>query len=384
MNGYTQFKTHREMDLKQFHKDVIEQKAHGQVIWQPRILCWYGDRMFTHGQLPGKYKGLDSPNLYRELGCSNRIYEYGYAIRRVEDPQVKEYEVKLSDSEIKYVKESPVGTISCIYKSNTSNYGVYPSKWWIESEEDMKIAMWIEERCHFEWDEEKFQEIDAIWGDLGLPAIYVPRVNIQSLYLETMGVEGAIYALMDYPELVEEYFKILDASSERFIDVLNESVIQFVNFADNLHGGTLSPAYFEKYVLPTYQRRNELLHKANKFTYSHWDGDTKSLLPYAKLCGLDGIEAITPKPQGDVTLEEVKEALGDEVFLIDGIAAVLFDETYPVEMLVEQTKQVIELFAPKLILGISDEMSSTGNIERIRIVGDIVDEYNKKVLSIKA
>lgn len=72
------------------------------------------------------------------------------------------------------------------------------------------------------------------------------------------------------------------------------------------------------------------------------------------------------------------------MFLIDGIAAVLFDETYPVEMLVEQTKQVIELFAPKLILGISDEMSSTGNIERIRIVGDIVDEYNKKVLSIKA
>jgi len=31
---------------------------------------------------------------------------------------------------------------------------------------------------------------------------------------------------------------------------------------------------------------------------------------------------------------------------------------------------------PKLILGISDEMSSRGDIERIRLVGRVVDDYN--------
>ncbi len=40
---------------------------------------------------------------------------------------------------------------------------------------------------------------------------------------------------------------------------------------------------------------------------------------------LDGIEAITPQPQGDVTLEEIKEALSDDMFLLDGIPAILFD-----------------------------------------------------------
>jgi hypothetical protein len=38
--------------------------------------------------------------------------------------------------------------------------------------------------------------------------------------------------------------------------------------------------------------------------------------------------------------------------------------------------KLIDLFAPNLILGISDEISSTGDIERIRLVGRIVDEYN--------
>jgi hypothetical protein len=30
------------------------------------------------------------------------------------------------------------------------------------------------------------------------------------------------------------------------------------------------------------------------------------------------------------------------------------------------------------VLGISDEISSTGDIERIRIVGEIVDKYNSQ------
>jgi hypothetical protein len=45
-------------------------------------------------------------------------------------------------------------------------------------------------------------------------------------------------------------------------------------------------------------------------------------------------------------------------------------------VLEECTRRLIELFAPKLILGISDEISSTGDIERIRLVGKIVEEYN--------
>lgn len=100
------------------------------------------------------------------------------------------------------------------------------------------------------------------------------------------------------------------------------------------------------------------------------------MLTYARETGLDGIEAITPKPQGDVTLAEIKAALGDEMFLLDGIPALYFDDLFSEEMLVACTHQLIDLFAPKLVLGISDEISSTGDIERVRIVGEIVAEYN--------
>jgi hypothetical protein len=141
----------------------------------------------------------------------------------------------------------------------------------------------------------------------------------------------------------------------------------------------LSPDLFLKYHLPACQRRCERLHRANKFVSSHWDGDTKPILQYARETGLDGIEAITPLPQGDVTLEEIKEGLGDDLFLLDGLPAILFDSSYPVSMLEDYTYRLIDLFAPKLVLGISDELSSTGDIERVRIVGQIVDKYNAAI-----
>ncbi len=79
-----------------------------------------------------------------------------------------------------------------------------------------------------------------------------------------------------------------------------------------------------------------------------------------------------------MTLEEILAGLGNDMVLVDGLPAILFDEIYPVSMLEEYTHRLIEMFAPRLVLGISDEISSTGDIERVRVVGKIVDAYNAR------
>lgn len=358
------------------NRAIIRGESGGRVLWQPRIICWYGDREFSGTPLPAPYTGMSLRELYEALGCSNRIYDYNSAIRVIEDPSIHRYSQQLDELRTRHVIETPEGTIDCVLRRNTSNYGEYFEKWWIEDQKDMEVQMYIEAHQDYEFSQEEYDKVYAIWGENGLGSMYFPRVSVQSLFNDTMGVEGAIYALMDMPDVCEEYFKVKRANHDRYIEMLKKSCFEWVNFGDNVHCATLPPSLFEKYVLPEYQHRNELLHEAGLYTFAHWDGDTKAILKYAKETGLDGIEAITPKPQGDVTLEEVKAALGDEVDLVDGIAAVLFDETYPLEMLKEQTQKVIDLFAGHLILGISDEMSSTGNIDRIKYVGEIVDKHN--------
>ena len=370
---------HANLDLAALHRDVIQGTSDGMIIWQPRIECWYEDREYRGEAFPGQYKGLDRNGIFRKLGCSHRNYEFNRCFKRIDDARIEKSSRKLSDTETENVMRTPVGTVNSIVVSNTSNPGTFTKKWWIASEEDMKVMSWIEERCSWEWDNDVYCELLPIWGDLGLPTMFMPRINIQHLYVDVMGGEEGIFAIYDYPGTVERYFRVLSENHERLIEVINRSPIEIINFGDNVHSGLLPPELFVRYALPEYQKRNEQLHKASKFTHPHWDGDTKPILRFARECGFDGVEAVTPKPQGDVTPEEIKEAFGDELFLLDGIAALLFEDSYPLEELEQQAKQLIELFAPKLILGISDEISSRGNLDRIEFVGKIVDDYNAGV-----
>jgi hypothetical protein len=370
---------HRNLNLAKLHRDVIREKAGGKIIWQPRIGCWLQDKRFAGEKLPEPYEGLTMPGIYRELGCSARIYEYNSCFKKKDDPQVRNYSRDLSEVLTEHVVETPAGTVTAVNEKRPSSWFYVQKKRWVKTADDLKVFAWMEERCSWEFDKEEFQKVKAEWGDLGAPTIFMPRVNVQNLYIDLMGVENAVFALYDFPETVEYYFQILEESHERLIEAINASPIEIINFGDNVHASTLSFPLFLKYVLPSYQKRNELLHKAGKFTYAHWDGDTKPLLPFAKETGLDGIEAITPKPQGDVTIEEMKEGLGNDLFLIDGIAAILFNDMFSLEALEAQAKKIIEYFAPKLILGISDEISSTGDIERIKFIGRIVDDYNSRL-----
>lgn len=366
---------HSVRDLWELHEQTVRGASGGQILWQPRIGCWFHDKLFDQEPLPAPFSGLDRPAIFRKLGVSNRLYEYNACFPIVEDPQVVGRRERLDEWETLTTIETPVGTQTAIERTTPTNRGVIHVKRPIVTQDDLRVATWRAERATWRWDADQYAAVQATWGRLGAPTIYLPRVNVQDLYINTMGVEAAIYAMIDWPDRVEAYFRALDDLHERLIDRVVQSPIRIINFGDNLHGSTLSPDLFRMYVLPAYHRRLEKLHAGGCFVHSHWDGDCKPLLPFARETGLDGIEAITPWPQGDVTLAEVQDALGD-MYLIDGIPAIYFDREWPISVLEDCVHELLERFAPRLILGISDELSSHGEIERIRRVTEIVDDYN--------
>jgi len=363
-------------DFLKLNREIINGTANGKVLWQPRIDCWYDDRIFTHGKLSGQYEGMSRMELYRELGCSARLYEYNNCLERFEIEPVMRRSEKLSQLHTRHYIETPLGTLTYIESRNKSNGGSYKSEWMVKSEKDIRKLIWLENNTHWKFNRENWILNNTLYKNLGLPCLFIQRINIQHAIIDTFGYECTVEWLYDNPKIMEEYFEASENSAMRSINALALSPFEWINFGDNIHGRLITNEWFEKYILPAYHRRCETLKRAGKFTFAHWDGDCAPILKYAKESSLDAIEAISPLPQGDVTLEEIKEALGDEVFLIDGIPAILFDEIYPIQQLEAMVEKLIDLFAPKLILGISDEMSSTGDIERIRFVGEIVDKYN--------
>jgi hypothetical protein len=314
--------------------------------------------------------------VFDDLGCSIRPYGPFNEAQRYD--QAEEYRREEIDEEplTTVIEHTPVGKLVSVFERTSIAH--HTRKYPVETPDDMRVMEWIVQHRGAAFDMQAYERACDLIGDRAAPSIFIPRINIMRIMIEYMGFENGTTALYLYPQEMEHFIREIDEADTRMLEMIAASPIEIVNFGDNVHQVLCSPPIFERFILPEYVRRNEILHRAGKKTYPHWDGDCKQLLPYARDCGFDGYEAITPVPQGDVTLEEVRDALGDRI-LLDGVPCTDFLPSEPIDSLISNTRKCIEYFAPNLILGISDEISPVGDIERVRMVSEICAEYNGKI-----
>ena len=249
----------------------------------------------------------------------------------------------------------------------------YNIEYKLKRPEDFEIMEYILRDEEWYWDQEAYEKSVEEVGERGAPQFFFRRSPIQGLFIEHMGFENTIYMMRDRPEVIRRYVEVATEADDKMYEVICSCPVQILNLGENIDAHMDPPPIWREYLVPYYRMRVEQLHKAGKFVHIHIDGAMKPLLPYLRDCPWDGIEAATPLPQGDVTLEELKEAMGDMV-LLDGIPAVYFLPIYPIEELKECVKRIVDLFYPRLILGISDEIPPDGDIERVRMVGEMVRE----------
>jgi len=362
--------TFRERILNTFGKKKID-----KIVWQPRIYYWYNWNK-AYKTLPDRYKDMTMLEVYDDLRISPRYFPEVLKIEPIEERHSDE--VKVVEN---VEKEKSIIVINTPKGELVKELDLPIAEGWrlltypIKSVEDIEKAIWFYENTKFVFIKERFEQAREIFGDRGEPQFYVPRSGYQALVIELMGLENLIYALNDFPEKVERLMSAINNSYDTLYEgIVSSGVVKILNFGENIDANISPPPYFEKYCIPFYEKRTRQLQQAGIYTHIHIDGSCKPLLKYLKDLPFDGLEALTSFPQGDVTLEELKEAIGEKV-LLDGIPAILFLPEYSYKDLEEFTMKALKLFSPNLILGASDEVPPPGDIEKVKFVSEIIDNY---------
>lgn len=363
----------REMNLRVFQRKPIP-----QVFFQPRFEPWYEwHRIFN--SLPPAYAGMSLLELYDHVGASMRTVHYYTGqpdpIRREFDAQVTIRDGE-SSSQRTVVYETPHGEL-------VEGLKLTPDQTWrtvtfpVKNVQDLKALRWLYAHTQYHFSEENFAQGSAYLGMRGEPQFWVPKSPYQALAQQWMRLEDLIYTLADSRREVEETMRVIDDAYDGLYEELTASPnLHILNFGENLHEQLMSPRYFAKYFFPFYEKRVGQLRAAGIYTHVHMDGFFKNLLPQFKDLPFDGLEALTPVPQGDVTLEEIKEHIGNKI-LLDGIPAVYFLPTYSREELMACVERLVDLFHPNLVLGVSDEVPEGADgeaIERLKLVAQYCRE----------
>ncbi|MFQ6094739.1 MAG: uroporphyrinogen decarboxylase family protein [Candidatus Bathyarchaeia archaeon] len=385
-----------EMTLRERIISTFKRAKVDRIVWQPRIYYWfYGNRLRNRlpegyedksllesfysniqayrGVVPDRYRDKSMLEIYDDLHASPRYPQevLGVNIYRLEIDESSGIEVSVIDKgegEKITITKTPVGVLR-----EVTRHG-YHVEHPVKTPKDYKIMEYILDHTEFQFDDHAFEIADREFGDNGVVQSFYPRSPLQRLIINYMGFERTVTALYRHWEETEEFMRVIEEWDDKMYRVLLGSPLEIFNFGENIDADLDSPKLFERYLAPYYNKRIEQIHARGKFCHIHMDGSIKPLLPLLREIEFDGIEAATPLPQGDVTLEELKRALGDKI-LLDGIPALLFLPQYPMERFKRLAQKVLEIFSPNLILGISDELPPTGDIERVKMVSEIVEDY---------
>jgi hypothetical protein len=359
---------HTRKKFEEMNLAVFQGRDPGGVLWQPRLEYWYETNKRRH-TLPDHMRDFSLIDLYDYCHASIRYFTKPLEMRYL-SVEIKE---RWLDN---YYKErifiTPVGELREVYHFDEIRLTSYPSEFRIKSLKDFEILEYLLSDEEWYWDKEQHDTAVKIIDGRGAPQFYFRRSPLQRLFIENLGFEKTIYLMHDHPDIFERYCEAASTADDAMYQVLCDCPVLILNFGENIDAHMVSPTIWDNHLLPYYHKRDRQLKEAGKFTHIHIDGALKPLTGRIRNSPFDGIEACTPLPQGDVSLEEIKQAVGDRV-LLDGIPAIHFLPDYPIDTVLEFSRKLIDLFYPRLVLGVSDELPPDADIERVRLVGELVE-----------
>ncbi|MGQ9732550.1 MAG: hypothetical protein ACUVX8_14915 [Candidatus Zipacnadales bacterium] len=360
--------TRKELNL------AIFEKRTDKVLWQPRLETWIAHHT-AERTLPDRFQGLDTFGIYDQLRCSTR-YHASAGIEVYEDPADVVYTAEQQDDKYIETITTPTGTITRVYKDIWENGKLKNRRihgWPVQTPDDLRVLIDIVERTQYRANVEAFRAAAERMGIRGEPTVFLNSSGFTDLIKHWSGLPGCYYLLQDAPDLMEAYVEACDRRDFRQAEVALQLPCRIFNLGDHTTNEFTPPPILQKFIMPKWQRMSQLMHAHNRFIHSHWDGNSRLILPYLKDSGLDSVESLTPEPQCDMTLDMIEEHTGD-MTLLDLIPAIFFLPSYSTEFLLQFTREVIDRFAGRLILGISDEISQVGQIEKVEAITELVDD----------
>ncbi len=383
------------MSRKQRVLYTFEHKKVDHLAFSPRLYYWYGKNkaylkpgwLHKRGkpacetEIPKQYFGKTQMQIFDLLGATPRYTWEAMGIPLTSFTlipnlfKVHPWFHKQKNGAPVFTLKTKLGTLTQVNNPPGGGLGGFPSEYWVKSIEDLQVWKYILTDASFYVFSPFVRYAHWKLGDRGVVSGFALRSPYQRCILEIMGFHRAITFLRRYPREMEDFFAFLDEKDDQVYRKLARSSIPIINFGENIDAGLTPPRLFEKYCMPYYERRVKELHAAGKFCHIHMDGMLKDLLPYLNQLPFDGLEALTPAPAGDVTLEELKPAIGNKI-LLDGIPSTLFLPQYSMDFVREYTQKVLETFSPNLILGVSDEFPPNGDIRKIELIAQMVEQFN--------
>lgn len=370
------------MTVRERIETVYRGETPDQVPYMLDLSHWYYHRNQKPWDLSKSYDKPEKNLIYyhKKMGVGFYIPNLGSFFEVCYPDTVKSSIAKSDDGQsIIWSYETPKGKIerTRIWEEGSYSWGI--ADWGIKTEEQLKILGDALVNRTFKFLPERYQSWVDYLDDQGVCYIGLGYSGMGRLLNYWMGIEGTMYASIDWPDTFREVIDQINESNLNLIDCLADSPVKFVCMGDNFSSDVQPPYFFDQWSRSFYTEAIRRLHAAGKYVAVHIDGKLSGAINMIKETGADCIDAVTPPPMGDLTPQQCRDEAGRDLILSGGVSPDLWLPEVSIDVFKKSVMDWLKLKkqSPALIANAGDQVPPGAVEERIEIMRDLVDKYGK-------
>ncbi len=363
--------TNRERALKLLGRKGTPDR----VPWFGDLDYWYSS-MKARGKLPEKYLGDGYFQLNRDLGVG--FYLQGFFPFDQHNPGITFSEKRSGDQQIRTMR-TPKGDLTEIQQYLPTSFSWGYVKHFVETPADLPAFKSYLESIEFSPAYDEAVRRKSIIGDNGVVLCYTPRSPFMQMVTTYIGIVSLVYLLTDCPDEMQDIFAIMESKYDQAAEITVDSPAECIMIPENLSSEVVGANYYKRYLRPYERKWISRIKQAGKFSFIHMDGTLKGLLKHVAETGFDVIEAATPYPSGDMTMEEIAAEITGDTIIWGGLPGIIFTPNTGEEEFLTHVKSTLQVMRrkPGYVLGVADQVPPDGILERVACIAALCDEFGR-------
>jgi hypothetical protein len=274
---------------------------------------------------------------------------------------------------------TPVGSLTSVHRLTALRpdlQTIWTVEYPVKDIDDYAVAEFMAKDQEFIPRDDVYLEQDRRLDGQGIVTVDTGLTPLQRMLIDFLGYRRFGIDQHRYPRDFDHLYDAFWDSCEAMHRVAGNSRADACHCGDNINARVISPALFERYCMPFYEAVSKMLHVKDKIYLVHMDGALSPLKALIAETGIDVIEAFTPRPLGDLSLAEAREAWKDKVIWVN------FPENVFLMGAEETRRYTIDLLrqaAPgdNFLLGITEDIEPHVLEEGLTAVTEAVNKYGK-------
>jgi uroporphyrinogen-III decarboxylase len=346
------------------------------------MVPWFGDLdYYTTALIAQDKRAADFKESDEYLAWHRALrvgfYLQGYFPYReiIENCDVREWK----DGKRRYREiRTPKGTLTECWLWSDLTYSEAPIERLLKTPADLDPYAFLYANTRYEPDYGLAEKRKRQVGGMGVVLCYLPRTPFMRMVAIDSGIENVALIYADAPEAFTRMFAAVTESLDRASQVAVESPAEILMMPENLSAESVGPRFFELFLKDFQTRWSRRIIEAGKFSCIHMDGTLAGLLRQESQVGLTFIEAMTPKPVGDLPVSAwAGYRGGSRTIYWGGIPGSYFTPAVSDREFDRHVREVLAVMRDdrRMVLGVADQVPPDGLEERVARVQDLVERY---------